>query len=127
MSRQHWQPCAICQVWTQHALVGNRVLSHWEVQRLPSESLPAISWRCHHHRRCKLRAASAIWANDLGDHCCTLVCGHQVQWIFRDEWGYTPEMVKRGLATGELRLDKRHRCYACGDLESETSHAEMGL
>lgn len=72
MSHQQWHPCAICQASTQHALVGNRVLSCWEVARLPSEGAPTISWRCHHHRRCKLRATSVVWANVQGDLCCTL-------------------------------------------------------
>ena len=72
MSHQPWRPCAICHVPTQHALVGNRVLSRREVQRLPSEGVPALSWRCHHHRRWKLRAANTLWADALGDLCCTL-------------------------------------------------------
>ena len=123
MSRQHWYPCAICQVLTQHALVGNRVLSHGEVQRLPSEGVPAISWRCHHHRRCKLRAASAVWANELGDRCFVLACGHQTHWVFRGEEGYTPALVEHGVQTGQMKLDQRQRCYACGDQESEAKHS----
>lgn len=31
------------------------------------------------------------------------------------EWGYTQAMIERGLATGELRLDRRRRCSTCGD------------
>jgi hypothetical protein len=54
--------------------------------------------------------ASAIWANEWGDLCFTLVCGHGVQYIFRGEWGYTQALIERGLATGELRLGRRQRC-----------------
>jgi hypothetical protein len=60
-----------------------------------------------------------MWANEHGDFCFTLVCGRGVQWIFRGEWGYTQVLVERGLATGDLRLDRRQRCSQCGDLESE--------
>lgn len=122
MSEHRWHPCAICQESTQQALVGNCLLSRWDVQRLPAEAAPPVSWRCHHHRRCKLRPASTMWANEHGDLCCMLTCGHQVQWVFRGEWAYTPEMVQRGLATGELRLDKRRRCFTCGDLERAGQH-----
>lgn len=51
MSHQRWQPCAICRASTQDALVGNRLLSLWNVQRLPAEGAPAISWRCEADRR----------------------------------------------------------------------------
>jgi hypothetical protein len=40
MSHQRWQPCAICQAPTQHALAGNRMLSRWDVQRLPKAPPP---------------------------------------------------------------------------------------
>ena len=123
MSHQHWHPCAICQTATQHAISGNRVLSHGEVQGLPSEGAPDVSWRCHHHRRCKLRAASVVWANAYGDLCFMLECGRQTQWVFRGEWGYTPTMVERGVDSGQINLDRRQRCYVCGDLESEAKRA----
>lgn len=124
MNHQQWHPCAICQESTQHALAGNRALSHWEVQCLPSEGAPSISWRCHHHRRCKMRAASVVWANEQGDLCFVLECGHQTQWVFGDEGGDTVAMVEHGVNTGQINLDRRQRCYACGDVEreSEASH-----
>ena len=71
-------------------------------------------------RHSKLRAATAIWASVHGDLCFRLTCGHQVQCVFREEWGYTQAMIERGLKTGELRLDKHRRCFACGDQESES-------
>lgn len=120
MSDQQWHPCAICQASTQHALVGNRVLSRWEVLRLPSEDAPAVSWRCHHHRRCKLRAASVVWANAQGDLCFVLACGHQAHWICRGERSYTAALVERDVDSGQINLARRQRCYACGDLERES-------
>lgn len=120
MSHQPWHPCAICRASTQHALVGNRVLSHREVQRLPSEGVPAPSWRCHHHRRCKLRAASVVWANVQGDLCFVLECGHQTHWIFRGEWSYIAAMVERDVDSGQINLARCQRCYACGDVERES-------
>lgn len=117
---QRWYQCALCQESTQHAVAGNRLLSRWDVMRLPADHPPAFSWRCAAHRHYKLRAATAIWANEHGDLCFRLTCGHQVQCVFRDEWGYTQAMIERGLKTGELRLDKHRRCFACGDQESES-------
>ncbi len=116
---QRWYKCVLFHESTQHALAGNRPLSRWDVARLPSEGAPTVSWRCHHHRRCKLRPASMVWANEYGDLCFTLVCGHQAQLVFRGEWSYTPALVERGLATGALRLERRQRGSACGDLERE--------
>lgn len=117
---QCWQHCAICGAPTQDAVVGNRLLSHWTVQHLPAESAPAVSWRCQQHRGYKMRTASAVWANEQGDLCFTLVCGHQAHWVFRGQWGYTPAMVMRGLETGQMRLDQRQRCYQCADLARES-------
>ena len=117
-----WHPCALCQEPTQHAVVDNRLLSRWEVQRLPAEAAPPVSWRCHHHRRCMLRPASAIWANAHGDLCFMLECGHQTQWIFRGEWSYTPTMVERGVDSGQINLELRQRCYACVDAERAGEH-----
>jgi hypothetical protein len=116
---QRWYKCAMCQESPQHAVAGNRLLSRWDVMRLPTDHPPVYSWRCTAHRHYKMRPASAIWANDYGDLCFRLVCGHQVQWVFREEWGYTQAMIERGLAARELKLERRQRCYQCGDLEQE--------
>src|ERR1051326_5279455 len=120
---QRWYQCTLCRESTQHAIVGNRLLSRCDVMRLPNEPPPVFSWRCAAHRRYKMRPASAIWASAQGDLCFTLVCGHPVQWVFRGERGYSSALVEWGLATGELRLDRRQRCYQCGDLESEAERA----
>jgi hypothetical protein len=64
-----------------------------------------------------------VWANEQGDLCFPLVCGHQAQWVVRNAWGYTPALAERSLATEELGLDRRQRCYACGDRESEAERA----
>lgn len=114
---QRWYPCERCQEVTQHAIVGNRLLSRWDVARLPADGAPAVSWRCAAHRRYKMRSAAAMWANQYGDLCSRLVCGHQTCWIFRDDFAYTQRMIERGLATGELQLAKRQRCFVCADLE----------
>jgi len=119
---QRWYECVLCREPTQHAVCGNRLLSRWEIMRLPAEEPPASSWRCAAHRPYKLRAANAVWASVLGDLCFRLVCGHVVQCVFRGEWGYTQAMIERGLTTGELRLDQRRRCFTCGDLEQEGNH-----
>ena len=116
---QRWQHCTVCHAPTQFAVVGNRLLSRWDVHRLPDEGVPAISWRCEKHRTYKMRPASAIQANEYGDLCYTLTCGHQSQWVFRHAWKYTQDMIERGLVTGELRLEERHRCFACADLARE--------
>ena len=120
MSHQHWHPCAICQTATQHAISGNRVLSHGEVQGLPSEGVPTVSWRCHHHRRCKLRAATVVWANAQGDLCFVLECGHQTQWIFRGDRSYTAAMVEREVDSGQINLEQHQRCFLCADVVRES-------
>lgn len=120
MSHQRWQPCAICQAPTQHALAGNRILSRWDVQCLPVEDAPSVSWRCHHHRRCKMRAATVVWANTDGDLCFMLACGHQTRWVFRREGRYTPALVERGVESGQINLEQRQRCFLCGDVVSES-------
>ena len=58
-----WYRCTICSQSTQHAIVCNRLLSHWDVQRLLNDPPPVHSWRCEAHRRYKMRPASAIWVN----------------------------------------------------------------
>jgi hypothetical protein len=116
---QRWYTCALCHESTQHAIAGNRLLSRWDVARLPADHPPVFSWRCAAHRRYKMREASAVWATELGDLCFTLVCGHHVQWVFRGVWGYTPAQVEKGLATHQIKLERGQRCYLCGDLESE--------
>lgn len=120
MSVQRWHPCAICQASTQHALVGNRVLSHREVQRLPSEGASAVSWRCHHHRCCKLRAASVVWANAQGDLCFVLACGHQTHWFCRGEGSYTAALVEQEVDSGQINLEQRQRCFLCADVVRES-------
>jgi hypothetical protein len=65
-----------------------------------------------------MREASAVHANEHGDLIYSLTCGHEVQWVFRGIWGYTPALISRGLATRQLRLDRRQRCYLCGDQET---------
>lgn len=109
------QPCAICHTATEYAVVGNRLLSRWDVHRLPAAGVPSLSWRCELHRRYKMRPASAVCTNEYGDLCFTLICGHTSQWVFRGQWAYTPALVEQGLATGQIRLDQRHRCFICGD------------
>lgn len=87
-----------------------------DIMRLPRDHPPVCSWRCATHRRHKLREASIVWASEL---CFTLVCGHQVQGVFRGVWGYTPAQVQKGLATDQIELDRLQRCYLCGDAERE--------
>jgi hypothetical protein len=91
--------------------------------RLSADPPPVCSWRCATHRRYTMREASAVWANELGDLYFTLVCGHQVQWVFRGVWGSTPVQVEKGLATHQIKLNRRQRCYLCRDQESEAKHA----
>ena len=124
MSHERWQLCAICQAATQHALASNRVRSRWEVQRLPAEGAPSLSWHRHHHRRCKLRAATVVWANAYGDRCFLLECGHQTQWVFRGEGRYTPALVEREVESGQINLEQRQRYFLCADVvrESEAHH-----
>jgi hypothetical protein len=117
---QRWYTCALCHESTQHAITGNRPLSRRDVMRLPADHPPMFSWRCAAHRRSKMLEASAVWASELGDLCFTLVCGHQVQWVFRGVWGYAPMQVQQGLATHQIRLEQRQRCDHCGDLERES-------
>ena len=45
MILQRWYKCALCRASTQHAVVGNRLLSCWDVQRLPTDH-PPEAWRC---------------------------------------------------------------------------------
>jgi hypothetical protein len=111
------QDCAICRAPAQDALGGNRLLSRWEVRQLPDDFASAISWRCERHQRSKLQPASTVHANAQGDLIFTLVCGHEVRWIFRGRQGFTPALVAHGLAAGKIRLEARQRCYRCGDLE----------
>ena len=122
MSYQHWQPCAICRAPAQEAVCGNRLLSRWDVWQLPRERVPAVSWRCERHRRYKMRATLGVRATEDGDLLFSLVCGHKVCWVFRGQWAYTPAMIERAIATRQIRLNRRQRCYACGGQESEAPH-----
>src|ERR1051326_3167484 len=112
-----WRDCAICRVPTQDALCGNRLLSRWEVARLPTEQAPTLSWRCEYHQHYTLSPASSVHPNLQGDLLFTLVCGHEVLWVFRGLQVFTPIRVTHGLATGQIRLDQPQRCYLCGDRE----------
>ena len=123
MSHLSSHRCTICGAPTQEALCGNRLLFRFDVSRLPTEQVPAVSWRCGSHQRYQMRRASAVRASDLGDLIYTLTCGHEVVGIFRGNWVYTPAKVKHGLLTRQIRLDQSQRCYACGDLASEGHHA----
>ena len=114
--------CTICGAPAQHALCGNRVLFRSDVARLPTDHAPAVFWRCAAHRRYQLRQASAVRASALGDLVSTLTCGHEVVGVFRGPWDYTPAKLKRGLLTGQIRLDQPQRCYRCGDREGESEH-----
>jgi pyruvate/oxaloacetate carboxyltransferase len=67
-----------------------------------------------------MREASAVHANALGDLIYSLACGHEVQYIARGVWGYTPAMIARELATRQVRLDLPQRCYRCADQERKT-------
>ncbi|SRR5579875_1254505 len=113
--------CSVCSASTGYAIVGNQILSQWDVDSLPTEEVPEVVWRCDAHLRYKQCAAMAVKANAQGDLLFTLVCGHVVQMMFRRVGGYTPEMVTRALEEGAIRLEKRHRCYFCGDSASMPS------
>ena len=89
------------------------------MERLPTEQTSTVSWRCERHQSCQMREASAVHANELGDLMYVLTCGHEVQWIVRGVWGYTPAMIAQELATRQIRLDQPQRYYFCGDLERE--------
>jgi len=119
VSTSSWHPCAICGVPTQDAVCGNRLLFHRDVQRLPTEQAPEVSWRCQDHQHYQMHIASAVWASELGDLIYTLACGHDVSWVGRGQWASTPTQVTRGIATRQIRLDQRQRCYVCGDLEQK--------
>jgi hypothetical protein len=120
MPRQ-WDRCALCLEPAEHAIVGNRLLWGVDVRRLPTEGVPSISWRCIQHQRYKMRPASVVWASELGDLFFLLTCGHQVQGVFRGRLAYTPALVERDVATRQIRLDQRQRCYLCADLERESA------
>jgi hypothetical protein len=64
---QRWHTCALCRESTQHAVCGNRLLSRWDIMRLPDDHPPVHSWRCAAHRRYTMREASAIWGTEEGD------------------------------------------------------------
>ncbi len=115
--------CSVCSAPTGYAIVGNQILSQWEVDRLRTEDVPEVMWRCDAHLRYKQRAATTVKTNAQGDLIFTLVCGHLVQMLFRHVGGYTPEMVTQALAEGAIRLEQRHRCYCCGDSVSLPSLA----
>ncbi len=68
-----------------------------------------------------MREAAAAHASELGDLIYLLTCGHEVQYIVRGVWGYTPAMLARELATRQVRLDQPQRCYLCADQKRETS------
>jgi hypothetical protein len=116
---RRWHECVICEVRTQSAIYGNRVLSWRDMERLPTEQVPTICWRCERHQPYRMREASTVHANEFGDLMYVLACGHEVQWIVRGIWGYTPAMISQELATRQIRLDQPQRCYLCGDLEQE--------
>lgn len=109
--------CSICSARTGYAIVGNQILSQWDVDSLPTEDVSEVIWRCDTHLRYKQRAAVAVEANARGDLIFTLACGHAVHMLFR-RLPYTPEMVTQALEEGAIRLEKRHRCYFCGDSAS---------
>ena len=113
----HRHPCALCDVTTNDALAGNRLLSHAEIQRLPAEHPPLFSWRCELHQRSTMRAASAVRATADGDLLFTLVCGHEVCWMCRGPEAYTPALLERRVVRRQIRLDQPQRCYGCGDVE----------
>ena len=114
-----WHDCSICRTPTQEAICGNRLLSRWEVQRLPTEHVPPIFWRCEHHQLYTLRHVSSVRPTLQGDLMFTLACSHEILWVFRDSQGFTPTRVTQVLATGQIRLDQPLRCYVCGALERE--------
>ena len=89
--------CSVCSASTGYAIVGNQILSQWDVDSLPTEEVPEVIWRCDAHLRYKQCAATAVKANAQGDLIFALVCGHAVQMMFRHVGGYTPEMVTRAL------------------------------
>ena len=113
------QDCAICQAPAQDTLSGNRLLLRWEARQLPPDQAETLSWRCERHQYFRMRPASTVHANGLGDLIFTLVCGHKTHWVFRGPQGFMPALVAHGLATGRIQLDRPQRCYVCGDLERE--------
>lgn len=115
-----WHTCAHCDGAAEYAIVGNRLLSQRDVKRLSAERPPVFSWRCQEHEGYTMRAASAVRATQEGDLVFTLVCGHEVCWVFRGRGAYTPARIERAITTRLLRLDQLQRCYACGDLEQES-------
>lgn len=121
MSDLRWHQCVRCQRLTQQAICGNRLLSHIDMRRLPVEQVPVLSWRCERHQGYQMHEAAAVHANELGDLVYSLACGHEVQYLARGVWGYTPAMMAQALATRQVRLDQLQRCYLCADSESETS------
>lgn len=125
MSQSRWHDCALCGVFTQYALCGNLLLDHRDVQRLPAECAPVVSWRCQDHQHYTMRAASAVRASELGDLIYTLTCGHEVQWVFRGKEAFTPTMLARGLTTRQIRLDQRQRCYRCSEQEQEQERSAI--
>ena len=62
-----------------------------------------------------MREAAAAHANEQGDLIYSLTCGHEVQYIVRGVWGYTPAMLARELATRQIRLDQPQHCYRGAD------------
>jgi hypothetical protein len=119
---RRWHDCILCGARTQSAIYGNRLLSWRDMERLPTDQAPTISWRCERHQPSQVREVSAVHASELGDVLYVLACGHEIQWIVRGIWGYTPAMIAHELATRQIRLDQPQRCYLCGDLESEKQH-----
>lgn len=58
---QRWYTCALCQESTQHAVAGNRLLSRWDMLRLPSIPLPMFSQRnAELARRCPSSALASF-------------------------------------------------------------------
>jgi hypothetical protein len=120
MSKHHWQDCAICGTATQYAICGNRLLSRWDVRRLPPEYAPTVTWRCELHWHYRMRAATAVQVNAPGDLIYLLTCLHKVCWVYRGKQSYTPAMIECGIKRRQIRLDQLQRCYWCADLEEES-------
>ncbi len=118
---QHGRRCALCGAPTWDGICGNRLLLRSDVSRLPPEHPPALFWRCASHQGYQMHPASAVRVSDLGDLIYTLTCGHEVYWMYRGRWAYTPALVKHGILTRQIRLDQLQRCYLCADQQREPS------
>lgn len=87
---------------------------------------PAVySWRCEPHRRSTMQNV-AVWAKEQGDLCFTLVCGHQVQWVCRGQWGSTQALVEQGQATGQVQLKRCQRCF-CAAIRKARQSMQLDL